>query len=145
MKKTFMDVVNDLKNFKSLDKKKKTTYIISFIAISIFALFVEYQYNRIRESAVLKADCSIEYSGDRMYAYWFTVGNSYGKNIPSAVNVSNVVNGKGKYSKNSLTISWIKGWIKDNGDMNYGGIPAMNKYMECWEKGYVVGRNNSMD
>ena len=38
---------------------------------------------------------------------------------------------------------WNSGYV--NGGQNLGGIPKMTKYIECWEKGFLIGRNNYLE
>jgi len=126
---------------------KKQLIIVGTSLIFVFGIFnlLGNKLNSIHEDSILSCDCTLERDNDTYYFFWYNVGKSYGERIPKIVNVSDELNDNGRHGKSFFTISWMKQWIYVNGGQNLGGIPKMTKYIECWEKGFLIGRNNYLE
>ena len=133
------------KDFKSMTKKQ---LIIVFVVIIGFSGIVSELNHRLTtqiEQQTLLCDCSMERENDHYYFFWYNVGLQYGERIPQLVNVSRNLDDQSQLGKRFFTTSWIKDWIYKNGGQNIGGVPKTEKYLECWEKGFLNGRNNYLE
>jgi hypothetical protein len=132
-------------DLKLLSKRQLIVFGTTVIVVFGVSNLMGNKLSSVNEESVLKCDCSIERDNDYIYFFWYNVGQSYGEKIPKLVNVSNILDDKTEFGKSFFTISWMKKWIYINGGQNLGGVPKMTKYIECWEKGFLIGRNNYLE
>jgi hypothetical protein len=134
-----------VKDFISLTKSQKITSSVLVLVIIGVLFGFDNKLQEINEENTLKCDCSMTRENDSSYGFWYVVGYDYGHDIPQLENVVESTNNRDKYPKSRFSVSWIKNWININGSKQKGGYPNMEKYRECWEKGFLVGRNDYYD
>jgi len=146
MKLSFQFPIVVAKDFVSITKIQKITSIGLIVVIVGVSSVLENKLQGINEDNTLKCDCSLKRENDSNYGFWYVVGYDYGTEIPKYVNVEKSYNNNGdEYPKSYFSTFWIKDWINKNGSKQMGGYPNMKKYQECWEKGFLVGRNDYFD
>ncbi len=134
------------RDFKSYSTVKKIIVISALVLIGIGLSTFEDKMNKEMEDKILKCDCSFGRENDNFYAIWYNTGKQYGRDIPQIINVDREFNlSLEPYSKDYFTIAWIKNYIYMKGSGQKGGYPEMKKYHECWEKGFLEGRNEYFD
>ena len=146
MKLGFQFPIVVVKDFILLTKFQKITSIGLIVVIAGISSLFENKLQEINEENTLKCDCSMNRENDTSYGFWYVVGYDYGTEIPKYTNVEKSYNNNGeKYPKSYFSTIWIKDYINKNGSKQMGGYPNMVKYRECWEKGFLVGRNDYFD